>query len=1051
MKNKSILSVLLAAQLTSLGALAEVPSALVPKDPPANMTLRSNLIPNPDLSKAPVNDPYFGFQWGLLNNGQAFVPKLDDLHLDEKILSNPKIQIGWRNFDAEMKRDAIVAVMDSGVFTSEGHEDLGEDILLPGKNYTDADAEIYDDLLGHGTHIAGIIAAKMNNGIGISGMSNKIKILPLKVYDESRNRKEDDDVIGDDDSTSSNLITPKIIKAIDDAIEQKADVIQLSLGWPRAEDYREVHQAFKKAYDAGIIIVAASGNDGHDAQIFPCAYKEVLCVGAISMDGKLAPFSNYGGHVDLLAPGQGILSTIPPTLMSFVFGPRGYEIKNGTSQAAPFVSGAAAILKAIYPNESADQIRNRLLLGSEKISPDVSFGLLNIAKSVSLTSTGMARALIKEIEDAAVDVNTRTFQFPVIVYNSTGQPAAPKVQSLESGIQIVSTVQTKVAGAETQYLVTAKVDSLKRNHHFSYSVDVKGRVQKGSLVLKAGLNSLQPVIYPLTRTDAVKETGLVSVSSPRPTSAVRYWSFLKKKEESKLELIVWTLENGQLKDRSIVLDDIEQPWDGFNLIADDFDFDGRPDYLFAGVTTADGKEKLEFFYLNQDMKLVYRFPVDFDVTTPDYVRIKDMALSKMTLPNGKALKIPVPVFWNRGESPRLDTRNRFDSEADRKKAGIGSVSSEDTIASRGLPATEENPEINRIYYYEPRVVSGAVRMVTRALTGTIPEQALGRIMYENKVRAIMNKPAIKALISDADLKKALDQDTFPFLLSKPAVRKQLTEAEVKEVLDTGVQKDLKIFGLLPQTNADAAKGSFDLLVSQGRGILVQLYRITISDLSQRFQGAKITALPKQDVDLDRHQVQDVTYLGRPGSIDFEAGFSTIYSFTSARSLVLRGNKIGGTKLEIPRAQEGLTGVLKTYTTDTDILAFADTTRYMRAMGKWNGKAVDAKTPIYRSTFLPSYSYSQSFESVLVSKDRQPGVMIDNSQIFSNSAMIYTIESNGQMESSIERSIDIPRNCQMRRQPLMNEQQFSRLAFVCVEQGADKKPTGKIDLRIIDLK
>lgn len=182
-----------------------------------------------------------------------------------------------------------VAIIDSGI--DKTHPDL-IGVYKGGKDFFANDDDPNDEN-GHGTHVAGTIAAA-NNDFGVLGMAPKIELFALRV-------------LGGQPRASGPV--SGIIKAIEWAVENKINVINLSLG---AESGSQLYkEAFDKAADAGVLAIAASGNDGADLISFPAAYPSVIAVGAIQSNGVIADFSNKGTELGLVGPGVGILSTLP--------------------------------------------------------------------------------------------------------------------------------------------------------------------------------------------------------------------------------------------------------------------------------------------------------------------------------------------------------------------------------------------------------------------------------------------------------------------------------------------------------------------------------------------------------------------------------------------------------------------------------------------------------------------------------------------------------------------------------------------------------------------
>ena len=212
----------------------------------------------------------------------------------------------------------VVAVIDSGV--DGGHEDL-QGALVGGYDFVDDDSDPSDGN-GHGTHCAGIIGARMNNGAGGVGIAPNVSIMPVRVLDNQG--------YGEDDA---------IINGIYYAVDNGADIISMSLGgvWYSSMENDAVQYAIRN----GVTLIAAMGNDGTRIMSYPAAYPNVISVGACDRDGKAASFSTTGSWMSVFAPGVGILSSVPGS---------GYEAWNGTSMATPVVAGVAALYESAYGN-----------------------------------------------------------------------------------------------------------------------------------------------------------------------------------------------------------------------------------------------------------------------------------------------------------------------------------------------------------------------------------------------------------------------------------------------------------------------------------------------------------------------------------------------------------------------------------------------------------------------------------------------------------------------------------------------------------------------------
>lgn len=219
------------------------------------------------------------------------------------------------------------------------------------------------DDAGHGTHVSGVIAAAVN-GLGVRGVARNVAILPVKVIKTSPNqpiRPQADDL---PPPTEKDLkwragFADVIARGMLYALRSGARVINLSLAWPSGVDSVVMRRMVALARARGVLVVAAAGNDSADSRVLPCQYPGVVCVASHGPDGALSHFSNFGTFVDLAAPGLGILSTWPTGKRAVNFTALdGYELKNGTSMAAPFVAGALARLvgAGIAPDEAVARL-----------------------------------------------------------------------------------------------------------------------------------------------------------------------------------------------------------------------------------------------------------------------------------------------------------------------------------------------------------------------------------------------------------------------------------------------------------------------------------------------------------------------------------------------------------------------------------------------------------------------------------------------------------------------------------------------------------------------
>src|SRR5215210_1299432 len=277
-----------------------------------------------------TNDPEFrdGSQWGL------------------RAIRAPA---AW---DKTLGVGARVAVVDTGI--DGDHPEL-ESKIVAQKDVVNNDDVAQDDIVGHGTHVAGTVGAVTNNDLGVAAVCPACKLLVAKSGNA--------EVLYDSD----------IVQGIYWSVNNRAKAINLSLG--SRGNSRILEHAVNYAWNHGVVVVAAAGNENTSKPSYPAAYKNVISVAATNQLNEKATFSNYG-KIDVAAPGVKILSTFPGG---------GYEIMRGTSMASPHVAALAGLLAA--QDRSAPEIRRRIQrtatdLGSEGKDKYFGWGLIDANKAV---------------------------------------------------------------------------------------------------------------------------------------------------------------------------------------------------------------------------------------------------------------------------------------------------------------------------------------------------------------------------------------------------------------------------------------------------------------------------------------------------------------------------------------------------------------------------------------------------------------------------------------------------------------------------------------------
>lgn len=263
---------------------------------------------------------------------------------------------------------------------------------IVGDNYEDADERFYGnpDIKGpdadHGTHVAGIIGAKRHNGIGVDGVADNVQIMGVRIVPDGDERDKD------------------VANGIRYAVDNGAKVINMSFGKGYVFNKKTVDEAVKYAEEKDVLLVHAAGNDAKDNDIvknYPMKYytdsldavlgeaSNWITVGATSSgldDDLLANFTNFGYRsVDVFAPGVKINSTMPESA---------YKEQNGTSMAAPVVSGLAAMLRSYYPELTAKEVKDIIIKSVTKVDDRVKIKVDGATKKVYLDEISVSGGIV---------------------------------------------------------------------------------------------------------------------------------------------------------------------------------------------------------------------------------------------------------------------------------------------------------------------------------------------------------------------------------------------------------------------------------------------------------------------------------------------------------------------------------------------------------------------------------------------------------------------------------------------------------------------------------
>lgn len=425
-----------------------VDETFVPNDPLYKV---SDVKKKKNKSKAPVKI-ILGESLIFKGNDDKKVKTVDQYALD-RIGFTPYTDpdSAWNVVDAT-KKNIVVAVIDSGLDLSHPDapqyiwqnplevpdnsvDDDGNGLIddVHGWNFLDENHD-FTDVRGHGTFVAGIIAAKTNNGIGIAGINPGAVIMPIKV--------------ANDDGETDNF---SIFRGINYAVDHGAKVINVSLGGRTISKLEQA--AIDRAHAKGALVVVAAGNSNENMMVFgPSSSKNVLAVGEINFDGTRSTASNWGPNLGLVAPGEEIYSLcskdnkhVLPSIRAF-----GYYTLNGTSFSTPMVAASASLIWAKNPDWTNQQVADTIVatatdMGDEGWDAMYGAGLLNAAKALRSSPD---RALIAMFTNMRFNRDVRDKVVSVDLYGTVRGPF--KEYSIELGKGKLARSFVTVAGPFTE-------------------------------------------------------------------------------------------------------------------------------------------------------------------------------------------------------------------------------------------------------------------------------------------------------------------------------------------------------------------------------------------------------------------------------------------------------------------------------------------------------------------------------------------------------------------------------------------------------------------------
>jgi len=303
---------------------------------------------------------------------QAFFDPNDPGFVNQWGMKTINAQYAWNV--TKGNSDVKIAILDTGI--DMDHPDLAGKIVSA-TDFTGS-PNSYNDTHGHGTHCAGIAAARTNNGIGVAGVCPDCSLMNVKV-------------LGDTGSGSLDGVANGIIWAADNG----ANVISMSLGTTFAPSSSTLESAVNYAWSKGAVLVCAAGNNGNDVRDYPAYYRNCIAVAATDDTDNLAYFSTYGNWVDVAAPGATIYSTIKDDW---------YAYKSGTSMAAPHVAGLAGLV--FTKVQDATKVRSCIeTTADNKGSYSISGGRINAYNAVQCSSSSPSNDITPPIVSITSPIN----------------------------------------------------------------------------------------------------------------------------------------------------------------------------------------------------------------------------------------------------------------------------------------------------------------------------------------------------------------------------------------------------------------------------------------------------------------------------------------------------------------------------------------------------------------------------------------------------------------------------------------------------------------------
>ncbi len=1015
---------------------------------PATIKPHSNFNPY-------FNDPFFVYQWGLSAQNQIFIKDLTDIK-SKKIHISPKASIGFfephnQPLTAKMKKEVVVAVIDSGLDIS--HKDLKGTISLSsdcnelhlpptgkahdikdkdkngyrgdcmGWNFSvkDGNNKVYDDK-GHGTHVSSIISATSNNDEGIASLSAQIKILPIKIF-RNTTEKEKSTYREEKENYSIDFSENIIKKAIDYAVSKNVDVINMSFGWPLVIQHPSLTESLQKALDKNITIVAAAGNSHHNAFILPCAIEGVLCVGASNGLGKLAEFSNYGGHVDLLAPGEEIFGALPLSQATYerTFSIPGYGPLTGTSQAAPWVSSAVAFLKGIFPQIQNDEIKARLFLSSSHFDEHKKtlHGLFNLKKAIEVKKNPVIRPIFKSQKEVELINGQAKIKFKLKNYWETTK------NSIKISVSTIDPPIQKYSFTYPQGLKNKEIKTISFNLSLPYEwvhskISLLVSIQEGDgkkedffhevdVFKSFQLFSSQKISIPINHEIQLllkerfkSKRGITPFFEiGKPSGSPSY--YLTKTEEGGTKVFIWKKGRYGLDLKEVFIPNLlnGQGTLSPSLIKYDFNHDGKDDYLISGLSkkhdesNKDFEQTVLFSFFDHNLEPLFKnishhWKQKFQRIVFRWENPKVRFLTY----SFEGEKISLPFLIGRNYPPEKDLLTHPD----------------DAFLNRNR---------NYIFYLHPVIKRNS--------------QGNEEVILEERI---------------------LDSYHFMKNLKEKLTLHQKSEKNIPENLNAeNPLTTLQFLSLFPQKNKEELKG----LLAIGEGGSKKYYIIHWKSkfLENNFKEADydIRSLDYGNKKLDGNTLQTLFRISKDKVLPSESYvFIRHYKDLEKPSRVLISGSENNSKTasvftpSFKNKSDRLTYFKKAYETDEHYIVFYESQNQIIAktiplskkdnLENFTRENKEGKTffkRVIRSALFPDVFFSERLSPLVIKRGTvlKPALYVNASEIYSQKVFLWFLdEHKGEFFAPIKYSLKVPKNCLSLKPTPYGEGDEYKAVFMC---------------------